>query len=119
MNNRLTELTEALLGKSTKQRATGSGALSLTLNTGDRVLVKELRLHLNAVGGAGSLTVTIDNGVNAVYDTILLTQDMTSVTDIHWQPTRPIELEATDKLIVSWANAGGKTYGVELLYSLI
>jgi hypothetical protein len=119
MFKRATQLIEALLGVSAKQRATGSGALSVTVNTGTRTLVKELRLHLSAVGAGGNLTVTIDNGTNAVYDTVLLTQDMTSATDIHWQPTRPIELESGDKLIIAWANAGGKTYGLEVMYSNI
>lgn len=119
MLSRLTQLIESVLGISVKQRATGAGALSVTLTPAERSLVKEIRLHLSAVGGSGTLTVTIDSGTNAVYDTILLSQDMTSVQDLFWQPTRPIELESGDKLVVSWENAGTKTYGIEILYNKI
>jgi len=97
-------------------RATGSTAIAMTVAPGMKWQLKEVRVHLSA-GGAGNLTITIDSGTNAAYDCVLKTQDMTSVTDLHYQPTRPVILEAGDEVDIAWANAGAATYGVEVVYA--
>ena len=69
-----------------------------------------------AAGGAGDLTATINHGTNAVYDIVLLTQDMTAVTDLVWSPERPMEFLPGDELDIAWANANTRTYGLEIIY---
>jgi len=97
-----------------KSETTGSAAIATTITPGRASAIDSMMLHLSAVGGAGNLTVTIDSGAGSAYDTVILTQDMTLVIDLFWQPDRPIELSSGDKIVVAWANAGGKTYGLTI-----
>ena len=103
-------------GDSLTQRATGAVAISTTLAPGVPWQLESIRVHLDAAGGAGDLTATINHGTAAVYDIVLLTQDMTAVTDLVWSPERPMEFLAGDELDIAWANAGTKTYGLEIVY---
>ncbi len=101
--------------------ATGSTALSQTLsistmNTHNFELIS-IRLHLSAAGGAGDFVVTQDSYLGAEYDTVLLTQDMTSITDLYqtYQVGEAV-FDNNDKITFTWANSGNKTYGLEVLY---
>ena len=77
-----------------------------------------MRCHLSAAGGAGNLTVTLDSIFGAAYNCVLLTQDMTAVTDLVWSPDKDSgALAVGDKLVIEWANAGAKTYGLEVIWS--
>lgn len=78
--------------------------------------IVEVRIHLSAAGGAGDLTFTIDSGHGSEYDVVYLTQDMTTVTDLIWVPTRRIYITPADAFEVDWANANTRTYGIEILY---
>jgi hypothetical protein len=100
-------------------RATGAIAIASTLDPVQTFQLEEFRLHLSAAGGAGNLTITLDAIAGAAYDTVLFTQDMTSVVDLHWQPTRPINFSNGDKLVIAWANASTRTYGLEIIWSAI
>jgi hypothetical protein len=98
-------------------RATGSAAVSLEVAPGSAWQLEDVRVHLNAVGGAGSLTITADAGAGEAYDVVLASQDMTAAADYVYLPTRPLVFDADDKVVIAWENAGGKTYGVEARYS--
>jgi hypothetical protein len=113
---RLTELEEHKIDNHIT-RETGSGAVSINVSapeTGKRWALKEVRVSLNAVGASGDLTITINNGTNAVYDHVLESQDMSSVQYHRYAPTRNVPLKPTDTIDIVWANAGGKTYGIEV-----
>lgn len=114
---RLQEIVENYLVNNIVQRATGTGALALTVAPGYKWQLKEVRVHLSAAGGAGDLTITMDAGAGAAYDCVLLTQDMTAKTDYFYHPDYPLVFDATDKVVIAWANTGGKTYGIEVIYS--
>ena len=99
-------------------RATGSSAIATTVAPGRPFQLEEVRIHLSAAGGAGNLTVTMDAGAGSAYDTVLQTQDMTSVTDYVWKPTRPIVCtHASDEIDIAWANTNSKTYGLTVIHS--
>jgi len=100
-------------------RATGSGAISHTLTPTLGFQLEEIRIHLSDVGTAGDLTVTLDALAGAAYDTILLTQDMSSVKDLAWQPTRPHSFVKGDAIKVAWANGSSRTYGMEIVWSAL
>lgn len=97
-------------------RETGAVAIASTLAPSTDWQLESIRVHLSAAGGAGDLTATIDHGSNAVYDILLLTQDMTAVTDLVWHCERPMEFLAGDELDIAWANANTRTYGLEIVY---
>ena len=98
-------------------RSTGAAAISRTINPDRAFQFEGLTIHLSAVGGAGDLTVTLDANAGAAYDAVLLTQDMTLVTDLLWQPENPISCDKGDKIVIAWANAATKTYGLEVKFS--
>ena len=98
------------------ERATGAAAVSMTVAPGRDWVLEEVRVHLSAAGGAANLTITIDAGAGAAYDYTLATQDMTSVTNYTYQPTRPINLSSGDKILIAWANGSTRTYGIEVKY---
>jgi hypothetical protein len=99
-----------------RHKATGAAALSETIDPGEAFQLEHVKIHLSAAGGAGDLTVTIDANAGAAYDVVLKTQDMTAVTDFVWSPERPISFENGDKMVVAWANANTRTYGLEVAW---
>lgn len=94
--------------------ATGAAAINETITPGCAFQLEHVKVHLSAAGGAGNLTVTVDATAGAVYDVVLKTQDMTAVTDLVWSPERPLSFSNGDLIKVAWANAGTKTYGLEV-----
>lgn len=114
---RLTDIAEKHMSRIQFARATGAAAVAMTVAPAVKWALREVRIHLSAAGGAGNLTITVDSGTNAVYDTILLTQDMTAIADLAWQPDFPMIFDANDEIDIAWANAGKKTYGIEVVYS--
>lgn len=97
-------------------KTTGSAALSKQLTSIEpNWFIVEIRLHLNAAGGSGYFTCVI-NAVGSEYDTICFSQDMTDITDMHWQPDNPIPLTNNDTFDITWANANSRTYGLEVIY---
>lgn len=98
------------------QKATGATAINTTVNPGRQWKFDSLSLHLSAAGASGTLTISLDAAAGAAYDITLLSQDMTLVTDLYFQPERPINFKTGDALKIVWANAGGKTYGLEVQY---
>lgn len=98
-------------------RATGSAAINETVNPGKAGQLHEFRIHLSAAGGAGDLTITLDANAGAAYDVVLLTEDMTTLTDLVWQPDLPLQFDSGDKFVIAWANASTRTYGLELKFS--
>ena len=113
-------LEKAVTGVAT--RATGSSAISETVTPGAAFRLEEVRLHLSAAGGTSeNFIVTLDGGATAsVYDTILFQQDMESVSDIVWKPTRAIEcLHASDAISVSYTNSNSRTYGLTVIHTLV
>ena len=103
--------------------ATSTTPLSVTVKstTGYWALL-DVKLHLSAAGSTGSLQVKIDSGTAAAYDTLLLSESLTAVTDIYWQPTRPIEFSASDEVDITWESSPGSsaiTYGLEATYKTL
>ena len=101
------------------QQATGSSSVAMTVTPTGASQLESIRIHLSSAGGAGSFTVTVDAAAGSAYDTVILTQDMTSVTNYIWQPSQPISLKSDDKIVIAWANANGRTYGIDVYYRSI
>ncbi len=77
----------------------------------------EVRIHLSGAGVAGNLEITVDSDVSAVYDTTLVTQDMSLVEDFIWRPAPRALFQAGDVVNIAWANANGLTYGLEVIWA--
>jgi len=63
---------------------------------------------------AGNLTIALDSGQGAEYDTTLYTVDpaATAMTDLLWQPAQPLYLRPGDTIHVAYANADTWLWGV-------
>ena len=94
----------------------GAAAVNHDLTRAYAWQLDAFEIHLSAAGNAGNLTIIKNSyiSVAATYDTVILTQDMTSIVNLYFQPPRPIILYAGDQLEVDWANAAGRTYGLQL-----
>ena len=117
--DRTTQILENRSGGILTDRATATtGAIALTVAPAAKWELREIRVHLSSAGGAGNLTVKMDSGAGATYDSVVLTQDMTSITDLEWQPDFPMIFDTLDELDIAWANASNYTYGIEVIYSM-
>ena len=100
------------------KNVTGAVAIASTLAPAVPFRLLGIRIHLSAAGGAGNFTVQMDASAGAAYDTVLFTQDMTSVVDLEWQPDSPMEFAIGDELDFAWANASTRTYGMTIIYEI-
>ena len=102
------------------QRATGAAAIATTVAPSTSTVgAYELigyKVHLSAAGGAANLTATVDDASGAAYDVVLVTQDMTSVTDLVQVFDPPIPMDSGDEIDFAWANGSTRTYGLEVYY---
>lgn len=101
------------------ERFTGAVDLDEDFTVNQKWQIEEIRIHLSAAGGAGDLTITSLSSVDTVYNTLLLTQDMTAITNLVWRPNYPMKFDAGDGVTIAWANEDTKTYGIEIVYSVI
>lgn len=105
-------------GKAKPHRATGALAIASSLTPTGPIVLVSVRLHLSAAGGTASenFTVTVNSATDAVYDTVIFSQDMNAVQDLLWVPEQPIPIVNCDVLDFAWANANTRTYGLEVVY---
>ena len=99
--------------------AAGVTAANTFIQPGKPFELLEVRVHLNAASATSeNLVISLDGGAAAAkYDTVLATQDMNTVADYVYTPTRPHRFtHASDKLIMTWTNTNTKTYGIEIVY---
>ena len=115
---RTTQILE-LNARSKVVNVTGAEAIAYTLKPGSKFRLKEIRVHLSAAGEAGNLTATVDAAAGEAYDAVVYSQDMTAITDLFYQPTFPIQFEATDEVDFVWANGSSRTYGLSIYYDLL
>ena len=98
--------------------STGTVAFEVSSTVGMWSLL-EVRAHLSAVGAAGTLDVTLDSGSSTAYDIKFLSESLTTVTNIVWQPDSPIYLAADDAIDVAWSSpttGTAVTFGFETVY---
>lgn len=95
--------------------ANGAVAVSATVPAGMCYRLVSVTAHFNiAPAAAGSLTVTLNAGAGAAYDTLLQTASMVGLTDWVWTPDEEIIGWGGDAFDVAYANADNRTYGVQI-----
>ena len=99
-----------------RQYFTGAGNLAEIVAPGAACELEEVRLHLPAVGGSNTFSVSVASGRAPEHNIVLHTKDMSAATDDHYQPTRPVPLLPEDSIGLSWTNAGGLTWGLEVIW---
>ena len=96
---------------------TGAVAMASTLTLLKDAYLDDIRVHLSAAGGAGTLTVTLISGFGTAYNVLLLSQDMTSIQNLVFSPDPKVHFKKGDAISVVWANSNSRTYGVEFVYT--
>ena len=94
------------------------GAIAQTFAPSGPLWLRGLLIHVSAAPTtAGSFTVTLDSQFGAAYDTVLYSIDLStaSTTDV-FNNDLELLLEAGDALDVAYANADGRTIGVQLIF---
>lgn len=104
------------IGHRKSYKVTGAVAIASTFIPRIAWQLESICIHLSAAGAAGDLTATIDHNAGSAFDVVILTQDMTSVVDLVWQPDRPMEFSKKDQLDIAWANGSTRTYGLEIAW---
>ena len=81
----------------------------------------EIELHLSAAptSGTQNLVITLDDGVNAVYDVVILTLDLVAnaVTDLVIRPKK--KCKSSDVITAAWTNTDGRTFGLKFKHHLL
>ena len=103
---------------------TGSGNMVVgteNIAPGAAYELTEIHLHLSAAPTTGTqnLVLTVDNGVAAAYDLVILTIDLVAnaVTDLVVKPNTT--LKAGDVVTAAWTNTDSRTYGLIFKHKLI
>ena len=83
------------------------------------VRFRELRVHISAAPTtAGSFTITLDSVDGAAYDLLLYTIDPSTASTVNVMiDDFNVLLLTGDALNVAYANADGRTLGVQMIFS--
>jgi len=99
------------------KRYTGSGAIAIAFDTPSNASrIRAIEYHGSAVGGAGTLTIAKDADAGAMYDVVILSQDMTATADIVQLFEGGLPLTDGDVLTITFANASTVTWGIQIYY---
>lgn len=97
---------------------TGTGTIDFNMANARNLEIMELRIHLSAASDVTGLTLVVNSGLAAAYDTNVFSPPSTetSRTDVVWRPGNELILTSTDSLDLDLTLAGGTTYGVVILW---
>ena len=102
---------------------TGAAAIAASLAPDTQYQLLGFEIHLSAAPTQSeAFTVTKDAGVNAVYDTVLYTRDLSvgSVTDVVYYFDPPIKCyHRDDEIDFAWTNTNTKTYGLTIYWKAL
>ena len=93
-----------------------SSAIATTVAPGRAWQLKQVSCHLDAGGAAGAFTVTMDAASGALFDALLYTTSMASVTSLVKTFNPPIEMKAGDEVDIAYANGSSAAYGVTVVW---
>jgi hypothetical protein len=101
--------------------STGSGPISVSISKEDfQYFLAEVRLTLGATTtDLANFSISIDSRLGAEYDHEVSSPDtdldLTAVTSFRYADQVPPVIKLGDKLVISWPNTGGVSWGLEVL----
>jgi len=103
-----------------KDNDTGAGAISFNVTaSGDRRLTS-ISLHFDTAPiSSGILSITLNANVGAAYDTLLVSETMSGVSNFLFAPDYDLFLETNDAIDVAYDNSDGRTYGVQVTMEIV
>ena len=107
-------------GRIARRFATGATALATALVPKTPFKLLSVLLHLDAAATQQTFTVTCDAGRAAsVYDTLLVSQAMSGLTDVVKTWEGGLEFKEDDEIDCVWTNTDTKTYGLTVTYQTV
>ena len=98
-------------------KSTAGGAIVKEVNPDKSGQLEMVRIHLDATSATSeNLVVSIVSAAGNEYNIVCATQDMNTLTDYIWQPTRPHPFFRGDKIKVTWLNTNAVIYGLEIMW---
>jgi len=102
------------------QEHTGATTLATALAPGIPFRLLRIDLHLNAAATQETFTAKVDAGrVANVYDTLLISQAMSGITDVNKTFGKGFEFQDDDEIDCDWTNTDTKTYGLTYVWEPI
>ena len=101
---------------------TGAAGIDHDITPGFPFKIIKAELHLSAAPTTSEdFVISINAGDGAVYDVVLLTNDLSvgSVADLVWKPDQEDEYEADDVITIAWTNTDTRTFGLRVVYELL
>ena len=95
-----------------------NGAVTESLNpTGQFFKLAEVRLHFStAFASVADFIVRLSSAKGSAHNLILLSQALSSVRDLLWQPDQELMMLSDDQIVLSWSQASGvNTAGLNVL----
>jgi|GEM_PF-1973889 len=107
----VTSSTSVTVSRKESSQNLSSAAMNYTTNFSDKVRVRAIFVHAS-VAITETVKIYLDSLTNATYDTLLVSQGLTSQQDLFYLPEGGIILEDGDELniTVTNANATGTVY---------
>jgi len=107
-------------GRIGRRFATGATALTTALTPKTPFKLLSVLLHLSAAATQQNFTVTCDAGrVASVYDTLLVSQAMSGLTDVVRTWEGGLEFKEDDEIDCAWTNTDTRTYGLTVTYQTV
>ena len=98
------------------QKFTGATTIAEALAPGVKFKLRRIELNLSSAATQETLTVTLDAGDGATYDTVLYSKAMAGVQDLIRGFDK--EFEPDDEIDIAWDNSDTRTYGGRYVYEL-
>ena len=98
--------------------SSGTTTLSVTYQSTFTWELHEIRHHMTtAAAGNSTFIAYIDSSGGVAHNVELVRQNINTVKDLHYQPSRPVILASGDALKINWLNATTQKYGTEIIFS--
>lgn len=102
------------------KRATGLAAVDISIPFDTTYRLTEVRLTLSAAAAdLDEFAVGLDSAQGAAFDTVLAApdpaEDLSTVTSWRFADPSPPVIFSGDSLTITWPNAGGVTWAIEVI----
>lgn len=102
------------------KKFTGAGTIAITFNPESRYALDQVRLTLDSpVSTVEDFTLVLDSATGSEYDVQLITKAMSAVKSFIFPFDDSFMFEKNDKLVFSYANTDGRTFGLEIRFMVM
>jgi hypothetical protein len=101
----ISKIGSTIVTKQTSSKLLSAGALAFTTAFAHITRIQSVLLKFTGATNQ-TVTITLDNGTGANYDTLLFNYPLINATDFFWEPDDELIISATDEIVVTCTNTG-------------